>query len=164
MTYLITDYFLSKYPGPFDIRSSRDGVDDTFEIVCLVTNQVLASTYYWDEEEARYIEAMGIATALNFMLHEEMVLEEGSRALKQLLTDAPGPYSLKRGTCEYRGGYWAVACKHEKDGIIQCYGDFSDYANLAIAILIKKSLTYADRYLPREREIPSCPESDLILF
>jgi hypothetical protein len=164
MTYLLTAKFFKEFPGPYDVRPSRDGVDDTFEIYCLNTGSFLAATYYWDEETERYTEAMAIATALNYMFHDELVMEDGLACLKNLLNDRPGPYSLKRDACEYRGGFWQVTSKSTDAGILQCYGGFMDYSTLAIALMVRHALTYADMYLPRERVIPECDESELINF
>ncbi|MCC7336548.1 MAG: hypothetical protein IT422_15770 [Pirellulaceae bacterium] len=164
MTYVLTAKFLKEFPGPYDVRPSRDGVDDTFEIYCLTTGAFLAATYFWDAEQERYTEAMAVATALNYMFHEELVFEDGLACLKNILNDRPSPYLLSRDACEYRGGCWQVTSKGSDTSILQCYGAFMDYSTLSIALMVRHALTYADMYLPRERPILECAESELITF
>lgn len=53
MTYLMTHRFTSLFPGPFDVRPNREGVDDTFEIYCLTTESVVTRNHYWEAEEER---------------------------------------------------------------------------------------------------------------
>jgi hypothetical protein len=39
--------FLARYPGPYAYVSGRDGVDDTFDVICLTTERHIASSHYW---------------------------------------------------------------------------------------------------------------------
>ena len=49
----------------FTYRRGTSGVDDTFDIVFLPTDRVVASLPYWDEEAATQAEARRLTDALN---------------------------------------------------------------------------------------------------
>lgn len=68
MQKLIQD-FHETLPGPFVIRSSTDGVDSTFEVVCASTDQYVISYHYWEGGDYAYMVASAIASALNAARH-----------------------------------------------------------------------------------------------
>ncbi|GAB5407250.1 MAG: hypothetical protein Aurels2KO_54810 [Aureliella sp.] len=164
MTYFATSIFRSNFPGPFDVQRSSDGVDNTYEVYCLATSRVVTACHYWDAEKDARRFAFAIAAALNFSLHEDLVTLEGSRCLADFLTQYSGAYRIRRGNCDYHGGFWDIHCSASDQSLAQCYGGRLEYTPLIIACVIREALLEAGMYLPRDRQIGSAEQSELIPF
>jgi len=64
MTQSPTNPFLTRYPGPYAIRPSTEGVDLTFDVFCRTTDKLIIAARYWEaEEDARRVASV-IALAL----------------------------------------------------------------------------------------------------
>lgn len=164
MTYLVTKKFKSLFPGPFDVRRSTDGVDETFEVYCLTTDQLVVANYFWEAESERFQESLAMATALNVLLHEGLVCREGADSLELLLGQHPGPYRMRRARCNYRGGLWEVYSQDTNVSLVQCYGGPLDYNALVVGLTLRQALSSAEMVLPREKKTGSAEAHDLILF
>ena len=166
MSIFANSRFKRRFPGPYDIRPSRDGVDDTFDIYCLETNEYIAATRYWDERERAYAAAYAIATALNVYIHD-LYLAEHRPLMQQFYTFFPGPYRLTHGRCRF-SSYHSIECKTTGDDVITCYGGRFDFETLSIIHTIDDALTrqrmrlpFADDYCEKTVLLD---ESELILF
>lgn len=160
MTYLLTNRFTRIFPGPYDVRASQDGADNSFEIYCLQSELTITALYYWEEEDWAFRNAMGIATALNAVFHQGLALPEGLEQLTDLLAECPAPFKIRRGDCEGRGGHWQIYSVKTDENIVEAYGGLMDMAELAIAYTIRNALTYCDMD-PRKKRVPlSTPVTD----
>lgn len=141
--------FLKANPGPYFSRPGRNGVDDTYDVVCLATENHIVSTQYWDEEEdARRIAGV-IAAALNRYagwhgLEEENLHED----LAYLLWHYPGPYKIHRDTCPMYGAFSEVRCQAANQTVVICPHDDYPGAMLRVATVIAHALEVLLRDYP----------------
>lgn len=149
MTYLLTARFTKMLPGPYDVGASQDGVGCTFEVCCLQSELTVSAFCYWEEEEWAFRNAMGVATALNLVFHEGLVVPEGSDELNKLLTECPGPYRIRRGNDEERDDSWQAYSAKTGEAIIETRCGLLDLTELAIVHTIRNTLAYCDMYYPR---------------
>lgn len=149
MSIIANSLFKANYPGPYDIRPSTDGVDDTFEVYCLVTDQCIVSTNYWYERDQAYREAHAVATALNTYLFDAIVTEKDRQQLAEFLSSYDRLFRIDQGSCEYRGHYYSVACNQSGNSIVDCYGPEFHYETLCTARTIADSLSFSIMTLPR---------------
>lgn len=145
MRYFTERYFTNRFPGPFAIARNHDGVDETYDIYCLSSENFIAATYFWEDEQASYMEADAIATALNLSLHPETVgADEKTRCLEFLLQSAL-PITVKSSKCPYRGPCWDVLCNTGLDTILSCYGPKFSLEPIAIAMMVRQALSEASK-------------------
>ena len=112
--------FLRHCPGPYTYLSSRDGVDRTFDIYCLTTENYIVSTYYWEERKAAEATAATITAALNaFAGHPDTMPPESGPFIGWFVGAHPRPFGLRRGVCP--GG----------EGTDAGHGDRSAHARLS---------------------------------
>ncbi|MEO1618705.1 MAG: hypothetical protein AAFV88_22840 [Planctomycetota bacterium] len=69
------------FPGPFEARAGRDGVDLTFDVVCITTEKTIVSARYWDARDEASSVAEVIVDALN-----------GTIRPRRRRLEAPGPF------------------------------------------------------------------------
>jgi hypothetical protein len=134
--------FQKRFPGPFTYFEGRDGVDDTFDVHCLTSDQTIVSTYYWDERQTALRQAAAISFALNaYLLTSDTIMSpEDAALLQQFLAEYPGPYRSEREFCEYRGpGYRIVSGPHDEH-VIAVYGGYFHRQTRSIARMITQAL------------------------
>lgn len=85
----------SKIRGPFAYMPGKNGVDNTFDVICLCTGYLVAYSSYWEDRD----NAEAIAYAMTFALNRHyQPIRSRLKPAKQLLLDRfrhlyPGPYS-----------------------------------------------------------------------
>lgn len=169
MSIFANSRFKKRFPGPYDIRLSSDGVDGTFEIVCLSTDNCIAATRYWDprdDQRAAYVAAYAIAAALNDMFHD-LTLAQHCSLLSEFYAYYPGPYRLSHG----RGGlgsYHTIDCDGSGISVITCYGGRFDFDTLSIIHTFNEALSLQRMYFPfsanHRQDAVHVAESELIPF
>ena len=106
--------FSHQFPGPFDYRAGRDGVDNTFDVFCLTTDQWIISTHYWEERLQAELVARIVSNALNFValdLDRDTIPSHLLRDLAQFQEEFLGPYVARREHCGYYGPLIEIACE-----------------------------------------------------
>ncbi|MCD0462389.1 hypothetical protein [Roseiconus lacunae] len=73
-----------KFPGPFQSRLDKEGVDLSFDVFCQTTKKVLVSVRYWHEEDDARHNAAVIVDALN-----------GNHGPQAPKLDLPGPFTIE---------------------------------------------------------------------
>jgi hypothetical protein len=111
--------FRVRFPGPYHYAPGRDGVDETFDVYCLTSEQHLCSFYYWFERQRAELEARLITVALNLPLLGEIypcgITPDEISAFCQRYA---GPYVSRRSHCEYRGPGYEVADRSGDDPVV----------------------------------------------
>lgn len=164
MTYLAAKRFQTRFPGPFHIRRSTDGVDKTFDVYCLATLRDVVTLYFWEAESERYREAMTIASALNSLLHSDLVLSGEADHLTSYLSEFPGPYRIRPQTCGYRGPIWEIYAGSDEHGLVQCSRQLLDFDSLIVGLTVCHALNIADRHLPRSHRTESERSGEMLPF
>ncbi|MCA9186158.1 MAG: hypothetical protein R3E01_36165 [Pirellulaceae bacterium] len=113
--------FLKNCPGPYFYRPGREGVDDTYDVYCLASENHIISTYYWEaEEDARRIAGI-VTAALNRQAGGcELDGEDFAEHLAYLRTNYPGPYRTYPDTCPLHGPFIGVWCGSTGDLVVLC--------------------------------------------
>jgi hypothetical protein len=150
-----TKRFLARYPGPYTYVAGRDGVDDTFDVICLTTERHIASTFYWDDRLPCELIARVVTEALNAMLARDAGENEpfspplSDRELAAFRGMHPGPYHTAPDHCEYRGNIESVDCVTSDDSVISVY----DREFRGQARLVTRQIAAALNQLPTD---PHC--------
>lgn len=123
----LTHDFLSRFPGPYCYQAGRDGVDDTFDIICLKSGQHIAATYYWSERRACELIAHIVCHALNAMHVESddyspFTDEQVTECERQMFCGMHRPpFASREFHCEYRGFGNEVFCVRNEASVICIY-------------------------------------------
>lgn len=130
--------FKSRFPGPFNSFPGSDGVDDTFDIICLTSDERVASVQYWDEVENALLISRVVSAALNaWQLTWDINHELAAEHLRDFRQSYPGPYACKKSECEYYGPIYFVYCEQTNSEIMQAYNiAFRDQAKLVTLQLV----------------------------
>ena len=147
---LLKRQFQKRYPGPFTYLEGRDGVDDTFDVLCLTSGQHLASTYYWKNRETALMHAATVSFALNAYLFDDdtaLSLDEIG-LLQQFLCQYPGPYRSQREFCDYRGPGYSTVSSPTGEHLISVYGGYFHRQTRSIARTITKALNGLPSHCP----------------
>jgi hypothetical protein len=118
--------FLARFPGPYDYTSGSDGVDATFDVICLGPERQLVSIYYWDERLPAELVARVVSAALNDFLQpgandELRPPQLSKRELTAFHGMYPGPYRTAHSHCEYRGRCHEVICETSGESVIHAF-------------------------------------------
>lgn len=132
MKHFITRQFSKHLPGPYSVRASSDGVDNTFEVFCLSTNNAIVAAHYWDERDHAFLIARTISAALNEHLHGIM-FELGGDTLAIFQEAYPGPFRALKETHEFLGAIFCIDCVTTERGLIEIDGYLSKPSDRFIA-------------------------------
>ena len=116
--------FTNRFPGPFNYHCGRDGVDETFDVVCETTNQTVASSYYWYQRLPCELIARVISEALNASHRSkgqhDSISDESLSDLEIAMFRGMhfGPYRTTKLHCDYRGDGYEVVCKSSGNTVI----------------------------------------------
>jgi hypothetical protein len=133
--------FLARFPGPYDYTSGSDGVDATFDVICLGPERQLVSIYYWDERLPAELVARVVSAALNESLqprtNDELRHQQLSkRELTAFRGMYPGPYRTAHSHCEYRGRCHEVICDTSGESVIHAFDrSFRGQAQLVTSVI-----------------------------
>lgn len=141
--------FLNRFPGPYDYQRGVDGVDETFDVVCVSKGRHVIFTYFWDEVQRCEQIASVVTSALNRQAgwygFVPRSFEDHYVAFQQTY---PGPYSVRREFCPGRGPLQGVYCTTMEEAIIDSYGD--DREARQIAMHVAMSLNALVESMPNE--------------
>ena len=127
MKYLQRLRFHKRYPGPFNYRRNSDGVDETFDVICVNEGCYIISTYFWDAERHCEMITNVVTSALNQMANWHAFLDQSFREdLELFQQEYPGPYGVRQDCCPGRGEFEDVYCLTTNESIIHRYGEDSD--------------------------------------
>ena len=100
--------FRKLYPGNFKVRPDRDGVDDSFHIICLRTGGFIASTKYWYAASHAHLRASVIAHCLS----QGITIPPASLAFQYFRMDLPPPYHIEPFEHETEGPGFSIVAKN----------------------------------------------------
>ena len=109
-------------PGPFACFAGRDGVDETFDVFCLTTEDHVVSTYFWEAREACRVVTEVVTFALNRFAGHDIDDSFDSKDIVNFRHEYSGPYSIRKNRCEGRGPCFEVYCRSTNRGIVDRYG------------------------------------------
>lgn len=119
--------FMSLFPGPYFYCPGNDGVDSTFDVMCIASGEHIASVYYWEERLTSELIARVISESLNALLPIARAdsLSE-SKPLSQWEVAAfrgmhAGPYRASAMHCGYRGHGYEVLCDATSESLLQIF-------------------------------------------
>ena len=140
MKYLQRLRFLKRFPGPYDYQRSSDGIDETFNVICIKNGRYIISTYFWGSEQHCEMITNVVTSALNRMADwHGFVPHSFLEHLEAFQRQYPGPYDVRQGCCPGRGEFEEVYCLTTNESVIHNYGD--DRETRLIARHIADSLT-----------------------
>jgi hypothetical protein len=129
--------FLRLYPGPYVYCPGHDGVDHTFDVMCIGSRQHIASVYYWDERLTSELIARVVTESLNALLpagRADLLAELKPLSKWEIAAFHgmhAGPYRANAMHCDYRGPGFEVLCDTSSESILQIFGgEESGYAQL----------------------------------
>ena len=108
-----TSIFLKHFPGPYSIRVSTDGVDKTFEVFCLTSDETVIASRYWLERDEAYLVAAVIEASLNSVL-ADVPTRLTDQDFKTFRNRYPGSYMAVKTRCICFGGdlkLWGIRCR-----------------------------------------------------
>ena len=141
--------FLKANPGPYCSRPGRNGVDDTYDVVCLATENHIVSTHYWEEEEDARRIADAITVALNrYAGWHGLEGESFHEDLAHLRWHYPGPYKIQRDICPMYGEFSEVRCPAADQTVVICPHDGWPREKHRVATVIAHALDLLLRDYP----------------
>ena len=115
-----TNRFVRKFPGPFHYQPGEDGVDHTFNVICINTGELIVSTYYWEARQEAKAVAKLVADALNASCGwPEFVKDDPDT--ETIAAIFPGPFMIRSASCDYRGPLVEVICQTTHDQLVGVY-------------------------------------------
>lgn len=139
--------FLKRFPGPYDYQRGVDGVDETFDIVCVANGRYVISTYFWDEVQRNEAIASVVTSALNQRAGwYGFVCQSYAEHHDAFQQTYPGPYRVRRECCQGRGPLFTVYCTTTNESVIDSYGH--DGEARLIANQISAALNALDEPIP----------------
>ncbi|TWT35231.1 hypothetical protein KOR34_01190 [Posidoniimonas corsicana] len=136
MAHLVSTLFHRSFPGPFDYFPSHDGVDETFELTCLTTDDFVIATHFWDEREWAETRIAVVAAVLNDSLggeDEDFLAALNPQTLAHFRDQLPGPYFVKVEYCDYMGIQFCVNCRTSGETVIHTTQRYSALTACTVA-------------------------------
>ncbi|MCD0462088.1 hypothetical protein [Roseiconus lacunae] len=110
--------FRKLYPGRFEVRPGRDGIDETFSITCRRTGDFIASTNYWYAASHAHLRASVIAHCLS----QGITIPPASLAFQYFRMDFPPPYHIEKFEHEMEGPGFSIVARN-CEYVLNIFGD-----------------------------------------